>query len=331
MPDIDPIETEPDSESQPALDHRLRVGEYEGLRAGEAIVAVRERGLRPSLERVEGYEERLQGFVVSQEPQAGEPVAVDSQVFLYIGAPARAVTTGAEGSPEQAGAVEAEEEAPAVDAEFRDAAESREESVDELEATDEFEAQDGLEQLTATEFAEEDEPLDAIEEFIDEEPEPVRVWRGPAPGARTVRSLELGARAARRVPVGVKVAVIGLFACALVTLLVSVVARSGNGAGGRGRVAIGMQAPKVATSKRGGGARRQSPRFSGQAGLAAARVEHARRAAGQRNARLTGRAGRAVVVRAATSAPASVAADGGPSTAVVRAAQEVQAEREFGP
>jgi PASTA domain len=76
----------------------LRVGAYEGLRAGEAIVAVRERGLRPSLERVEGCAEDQHGFVVSQEPVAGSEVAADSQVFLYIGAPARAGGLGALGS-----------------------------------------------------------------------------------------------------------------------------------------------------------------------------------------------------------------------------------------
>ncbi len=98
---------------EPAPSRGLRIDQYEGLRAGEAIVAVRERGLRPSLERVEGYEARLQGFVVSQEPAAGVEVAADSQVFLYIGAPARAVVEGGEESlVEEEKPEEEEEEEP---------------------------------------------------------------------------------------------------------------------------------------------------------------------------------------------------------------------------
>lgn len=78
----------------------VRVDDYEGLRAGEAVVAVRRLGLRPALERVEGYQSGLHGFVVSQEPEQGVEVQPGGAVSLFIAAPSRAIlgTTQAAGN-----------------------------------------------------------------------------------------------------------------------------------------------------------------------------------------------------------------------------------------
>lgn len=68
----------------------VRVERFEGLRAGEAIAAVRRLGLRPAPERVEGYEPDLHGFVVDQEPAEGGELQAGDQVVLFIAAPSRA-------------------------------------------------------------------------------------------------------------------------------------------------------------------------------------------------------------------------------------------------
>ena len=97
MLDDDHISAEPSEEPVRGPSRGPAVGGYEGLRAGEAIAAVRVLGLRPCLERVEGYEAGLHGFVVSQEPSDGAEVSPDSQVFLYVASPARTIV----GNPTQ--------------------------------------------------------------------------------------------------------------------------------------------------------------------------------------------------------------------------------------
>jgi hypothetical protein len=85
-----------------------------------------------------------------------------------------------------------------------------------------------------------DEPLeDEVDgEWLEDEPEPARAWRAPAstatrgwPGRRSGRGADLR----RRVPLGVKVAVIGLIACVAITILLSLAARYGSGHAGAGR------------------------------------------------------------------------------------------------
>lgn len=109
--DDDHIPAKSPEEPVRGLGRGLLVGGYEGLRAGEAIAAVRLLGLRPCLERVEGCEAGgLHGFVVSQEPSGGAEVAPDSQVFLYVASPARTVVGSAPGGPSQAAVVEASDD-----------------------------------------------------------------------------------------------------------------------------------------------------------------------------------------------------------------------------
>jgi len=66
---------------------RLVVGEYVGQLAAEAAQAVRRAGLRPGLDRSFGCEPELTGLVVAQEPVAGEELARNGMVTLYVGAP----------------------------------------------------------------------------------------------------------------------------------------------------------------------------------------------------------------------------------------------------
>ncbi|MHB1833475.1 MAG: PASTA domain-containing protein [Solirubrobacteraceae bacterium] len=78
----------------------MRVEEFAGMRAGEAVAAVRRLGLRPQLERVEGYAADVHGLVVSQEPAQGARLQAGSGVRLFVAAPAR-MLTGAEQTEEQ--------------------------------------------------------------------------------------------------------------------------------------------------------------------------------------------------------------------------------------
>jgi hypothetical protein len=97
---LDPHAPEPTDPSVDVRGRGVRVEGYEGVRAGEAVVAVRRLGLRPALERVEGYESGLHGFVVSQEPERGCEVQPGGLVSLFIAAPSRTIT---DGSPPVAG------------------------------------------------------------------------------------------------------------------------------------------------------------------------------------------------------------------------------------
>lgn len=92
------------SEPVAARGRGMAVEGYEGLRAGAAIAAVRRLGLRPSLERVEGYEPGIHGFVVGQDPSTGAEVQAGGQVVLFIAAPARTVISAHPDPAEDAGA-----------------------------------------------------------------------------------------------------------------------------------------------------------------------------------------------------------------------------------
>jgi hypothetical protein len=346
MDDPEREEMEPGAELARVAGRGVRVGAYEGLRAGEAIVTVRERGLRPSLERVEGYAEDRHGFVVSQEPVAESEVAADSQVFLYIGAPARTVAES-----EATGRVAEEEEATtgvgvdestvalepvggdAFDEEFdwdAGAAGGERDERDEDEAA-------GAEPGSVDEVGSVEEPGS-----VDE---PARVWRGPAPGSGLRRGFAEDAGGWDQderveyeeprtrgwlagVPLGVKVAAWGLLACAVLTLLVSVAARSGDGAtsGRGGRAARVAAGSRVAREARARGID-LAPR---RVGRAAGRRQQTRKRAWE--ARPVKEVVRVVVVRPPAGTAGGEAADGSaPSTAELHAAEEEHAAREFGP
>jgi PASTA domain len=69
---------------------RLAVGEYVGQPAAEAAQAVRRAGLKPGLDRSFGCQAELLGLVVAQEPTAGEDLARNGMVTLYVAAPGNA-------------------------------------------------------------------------------------------------------------------------------------------------------------------------------------------------------------------------------------------------
>ncbi len=69
---------------------RLPVGDYVGHPAAQAAQAVRRAGLRPGLDRSFGCEAALTGLVVAQEPPAGDELARNGMVTLYVAAPDRA-------------------------------------------------------------------------------------------------------------------------------------------------------------------------------------------------------------------------------------------------
>jgi hypothetical protein len=159
------------------------------------------------LERVEGYEVGLHGFVVSQEPACGAEVAADSQVFLYVAAPSRTVV-GQEAAPgdeaaevkedteEGPGEEEVEEEPvePWPEANAGGVEEAKEGPVEpgpETGLDGEPEAEEEYPSL----FEETDTAEFEVEEFgaeasdAEESDEAARVWRGPAPGAVPRRRL----------------------------------------------------------------------------------------------------------------------------------------------
>jgi hypothetical protein len=65
----------------------VTAGDYVGQDAADAAVAVRRAGLRPGLERSFGCDPELLGQVVAQEPPAGNEVARNAMVTLYVAAP----------------------------------------------------------------------------------------------------------------------------------------------------------------------------------------------------------------------------------------------------
>jgi hypothetical protein len=225
--DNDHIPAEPSEEPVRGLSRGLVVGDYEGLRAGEAIAAVRVLGLRPCLERVEGYEAGLHGFVVSQEPSDGAEVSPDSQVFLYVASPARTVVSSAPQEDAEAvevldqatddadaqgrtgmddgdvGSNDGADEATGFDEGAEDVVEDAFASdVDHWDGDDDGDDADGFGESEAfpgedtreldaagREFAEEADGAEDLEGFADGLVEPVRVWRGGLPGAPPHRRL----------------------------------------------------------------------------------------------------------------------------------------------
>jgi hypothetical protein len=65
----------------------LTVGDYVGKAAADAAQAVRRAGLRPGLDRSFGCAAELAGLVVEQEPAAGEQIARNAMITLYVAAP----------------------------------------------------------------------------------------------------------------------------------------------------------------------------------------------------------------------------------------------------
>lgn len=332
----------------------LIVGAYEGLRAGEAIVAVRGLGLRPCLERVEGYEASLHGFVVSQEPPSGVEVAADSQVFLYIAAPSRTVVER-EVAPET-GEVDAGEEAqaeaePEVETEADAVAERYRPAVEESE-TAEFAAEgfaaeaSDVEveepQIEVSDFAAETSEVEAFDvegeaSGVEESREQAPVWRGAVPGA--VPRRRLGPRRSGRMrvwgslPLGLRVALFAVVAVVVLALLVSL---ASSGQVGRGDFARRPSARSAAPSSRPRGTARGMPGAVVQAPRPGARQPVAPRMTFGRSPhpRVTrlpvpsSRATASSVVRGAVAGRAP-AADGGGE--ISGAAAEEHAALEFGP
>jgi len=82
---------------------RLVVGEYVGRPARDAAQAVRRAGLRPGLERSFGCEAELVGLIVAQEPAAGDELARDGMVRLYVADPGVGPVDEAADAPEAQG------------------------------------------------------------------------------------------------------------------------------------------------------------------------------------------------------------------------------------
>lgn len=186
----------------------VRVERFEGLRAGEAIAAVRRSGLRPAPERVEGYEPDLHGFVVDQEPAEGGELQAGDQVVLFIAAPSRARSDDDAVEPERD---EAEQIAatevlsiPQVDEEA---------DVEALHAGEPAYADETVEVHELARPA--DQPSESGESFDD--PELDRPWRRNQRGA-----LIAGARWWwRKLPTGTRRVAMGLSGCLLVVVVVA--------------------------------------------------------------------------------------------------------------
>lgn len=76
------------SQPQAASSGRVHVGDYVGQLAAEATQAVRRAGLRPGLDRCQGYEPAQIGHVIAQDPDAGSEVPRNSIITLHVAAPA---------------------------------------------------------------------------------------------------------------------------------------------------------------------------------------------------------------------------------------------------
>ncbi|MHB1860332.1 MAG: PASTA domain-containing protein [Solirubrobacteraceae bacterium] len=144
MASEDHISQEPAEARDEAPGLGVGVEELAGMRAGEAVAAVRRLGLRPQLERVEGYAADVHGLVVSQEPAQGARLQAGSGVRLFVAAPAR-MLTGAEETEEQE-QTRAPEAAASAAAQVEDdeAAESVAAGVGHLEEEGGAWARDGL-------------------------------------------------------------------------------------------------------------------------------------------------------------------------------------------
>ena len=313
----------------------LVVGGYEGLRAGEAIVAVRGLGLRPSLERVEGYEASLHGFVVSQEPSSGAEVAADSQVFLYIAAPSRTVVEreiasegealdGDEDTNEEG--LESDEEPVGVWPEAEAGEETKADAV--AEVADEYPPV-----VEEPETAESAAEASDVEESDGQAP----VWRGAVPGA--VPRRRLGSRRSGRpgiwgsLPFGLRV---GLFAVVAVVVLALLVSLASSGQVGRGEFARSPSARTAAPSSRPRGAARGTPGAAAQAPPPIARQPAAPSSTFGRSPRPrvarrpvpSSRVTAGSVVRGAVAGRASAPVGG---AGISGAAAEEHADLEFGP
>ena len=181
----------------------VRIEGYEGLRAGEAVVAVRRLGLRPSLERVEGYGPEIQGFVVSQDPAEGTLAQPDSAVCLFVAAPSRTVAPG--DSPPEV------EEPETGEPDF---------DVESFHVSEPFYADETVELYGVASpagrprepdfaFEERDLPADDLECSDDDrrslaadDERPPEVWRGPPSSPRRTPLRPRGARRSARARVG---------------------------------------------------------------------------------------------------------------------------------
>lgn len=386
MLDDDHIPSQLPEEPSRGLSRGLVVGAYEGLRAGQAIVAVRELGLRPCLERVEGYEAGLHGFVVSQEPSSGTQVTVDSQVFLYVAAPARTIvqrgpedgghhviseaSNDADGD-DSTGDIDSKEDADNGPAERTDDFAERD-FGGEAEDNQEEHSEDDAEDLRDEESLEEQEQLyhgsegaggsDGFEPSLEEETrelggvdsvfaregelaedpevaeepvEPVRVWRGPPPGALPRRRLtrrhsSRRQRAWPQAPLSLQLG-IALLVCVGLVVLVSL-ASPGHSS------SRDAQHPRPTVSQARSGSARSMltpPRTVGARPAVSRPVfsgpTHRRRSGGEvRRARTTVPSPSPVAPPAA-SVPAAAPAPSSSAVSVTGTAAEEQAIREFGP
>ena len=223
MSETDPATPEPFDATADLRGRGVRVEGYEGLRAGEAVAAVRRLGLRPSLERVEGYEPGIQGFVVSQEPADGSEVQPGGAVCLFIAAPSRTI---ADTSPPPD--VDGGEPEPEVDIESLHVGEPlyADETVElyEIAAPADWSSEPG------GAFEESEPLLDDGQPLASDGAQPSGgVWRGPPSSSprNHLRSPRAGLIARRRarwrsLPRAVRWVALALSACVVLAVLVSV-------------------------------------------------------------------------------------------------------------
>jgi PASTA domain len=232
------------SEPLAARGRGVAIEGYEGLRAGAAVAAVRRVGLRPSLERVEGYEAGIHGFVVGQDPSAGAEVQAGGQVVLFIAAPARTIIGG---HPDRDGDASAGDYAPdaSLDAETdvptsadieRGSGESERDAARGAGGLPLVEGEIDFESLWVGEAGYEDETLqvheiaapaewadEPTEEYESVERESHGLATGPERAAATMRLR----RSWRSTPRSVRWGGASLFAVAALTILVGIADHSG--------------------------------------------------------------------------------------------------------
>jgi hypothetical protein len=205
----DPTIPEPHDGPSDAHGRGVRVEGYEGLRAGEAVVAVRRLGLRPSLERVEGYGPEIQGFVVSQDPVEGTLAQPDSPVCLFVAAPSRTVAAGDSppeveepetGEPDEPESRETETGEPDFDVESFHVGEP----LYADETVELYEVAAPTDRPPEPHFASEksDRPGDDRESLATDDERPPEVWRGPPSSPRRTQLRSRGARRPARAHAG---------------------------------------------------------------------------------------------------------------------------------
>jgi hypothetical protein len=296
--------------------------------------------LRPSLERVEGQDPSLHGFVISQEPASGAEIPADSQVFIYVAVPARAIVGRA---PEDSPSNEVQEEPRRLDEScFEERADEEvleDNYLDDLNGVEEDLPDEGpavgevrdypppLEDATD----EVDQELLAEAETREEPVERVRVWDGPAPGAVPRRRLSFTSpdrRWSRSLPLGVWIAVIGLFVCSALTLLVGLASQLHSGSGPHSTVAAKSRSGTQATPAPS--PVRAPASTSSRSARAAIQLRGASHAPSRPAARRVGAPSTRVVTVVTPPAPRRVSPvrAGAPLTGT---AAEEHAIREFGP